>query len=109
MHQDHREIQVTGRREILEVGEVAQAVGNEMSPVPLHSAKHVGAAGDHQPGAVIDGSVGERVRIAPVFSHVGLGLARHVIRLLAFGSGVHVHDHHVRQLLGLRDQPGRRW
>ena len=102
--EDHAHGEVADGGEVSVVGEVAEAVGDEVALVKLHSAQHVRAARDHEAGAGVDGHVGESLRVAPVLAEEILLLTGHVVGVGTFGADVHVDDHDRGFQAGLLDQ-----
>ena len=66
-------------REVVVRSEVPEAVGDEMTLVELHATQRVRAARNDKVSAVVDGGLGEGLRIAAVLADVVLGLTGDVV------------------------------
>ena len=81
--------------------EVAEAVGDHASAIPLDAAEDVRAVADDEVGAGTDDGTRERHDVAARLAEEPLGPGPHVLLVGALGSRVHRHDDDVRLPLGL--------
>ena len=90
-------------REDLVAGEVAQGVGDQPAPVPLHPAQHVRAVPDDEVGAGVDHGAREPDDVATVLPEERLRAALHVLAVATLGPCVHRHDDDVGASCGGAD------
>ena len=81
-------------REDFVAGEVAQGVGDQPTPVPLHPAQHVRAVPDDEVGAGVDRRA-EPDDVATVLPEERLRAALHVLAVATLGPCVHRRDDDV--------------
>ena len=76
--------------------EVAEAVGDHTSAIPLDAAENVWAVADHEVGPGTHDGVGERDDVATRLAEEPLRPGPHVLLVGSFGTRVHRHDDDVR-------------